>query len=248
MRPHESGTINGQKTLGQYFTPEPVARSLVAWATRSPNDRMLDPSCGDGIFLALHRRSVGVEQDHRIYSRAISNAPWALVHEGEFFTWAKSTTERFDFASGNPPFIRYQHFSGRTRETALELCSSLGAKFSGLTSSWAPFLVATSSLLKPGGRLAFVVPAEIGHASYAHPLLTYLTQHFRTLQIIAVGEKLFPRLSEDAWLLYADGYSDEKVRCTLKFTALGSFKPSSRPPESGQKVDFCELNRWGGAS
>ena len=171
---------------------------------------MLDPSCGEGIFLALHKKSVGVEQDHRIYSRAVANAPWALVHEGDFFTWANSTVERFDFASGNPPFIRYQHFSGSTRQTALELCRTLGANFSGLTSSWAPFLVVTASLLKPGGRLAFVVPAEIGHAPYAQPLLTYLKQHFRTVQVVAVKEKLFPELSEDVWLLMLMGMPTSK--------------------------------------
>jgi adenine-specific DNA-methyltransferase len=33
------------------------------------------------------------------------------------------------------------------------------------------FLVTTASLLKQGGRLAFVVPAEIGHAPYAAPLV-----------------------------------------------------------------------------
>ncbi|MXZ54743.1 MAG: N-6 DNA methylase [Gammaproteobacteria bacterium] len=246
METHEPESMNGQKTLGQYFTPEPVARSLVAWAKRSQKDRMLDPSCGDGIFLALHKRSVGVEQDHRIYSRAVANAPWALVHEGNFFTWANSTVERFDFATGNPPFIRYQHFSGRTRQTALDLCRTLGASFSGLTSSWAPFLVVTANLLKPGGRLAFVVPAEIGHAPYAQPLLTYLKQHFRTVHFVAVKEKLFPKLSEDVWLLYADGYADTQKTCTLKFTVLNTFRPSATPPKSGTKLDFCELEHWRG--
>lgn len=244
MQTHEPVSINDQKTLGQYFTPEPVARSLVAWGRRSQDDRMLDPSCGDGNFLALHRKSVGVEQDHRVYARAITNAPWALVHEGDFFTWANSTVERFDFASGNPPFIRYQHFSGKTRETALALCRSLGANFSGLTSSWAPFLVATANLLKPGGRLAFVVPAEIGHAPYAQPLLEYLTRHFRSIQVVAIKEKLFPKLSEDVWLLYADGYADARTLCTFKFTTLNTFRPSLTPPNRGQKIDSCELARW----
>jgi adenine-specific DNA-methyltransferase len=71
---------------------------------------------------------------------------------------------RFECAAGNPPFIRYQHFNGATRARALELCGRLGASFTGLASSWAPFIAAAAGLLKPGGRLAFVVPAEIGHA------------------------------------------------------------------------------------
>src|SRR6266850_5941558 len=163
---------------GAYYTPEDAVHSLVRWAARQSTDRLLDPSSGDGRFLALHRRCVGVEQDAQAAAIARERAPWALIHEGDFFDWAARTKERFECAAGNPPFIRYQRFSGETRERALGLCKTLGAEFSGLTSSWAPFLVSTASLLKPGGRMAFVVPAEIGHAPYARPLLEYLSRSF----------------------------------------------------------------------
>jgi adenine-specific DNA-methyltransferase len=109
-------------------------------------------------------------------------------------------------------------FKGRTRGRALDLCEKLGASFSGLTTSWAPFLVATASLLLPNGRMAFVVPAEIGHAPYAAPLLEYLVSHFETVQIIAIREKLFPRLSEDCWLLFAEGLAGSTRK--IGFTAL----------------------------
>ena len=141
-----------------------MVSSLVRWAIRHEDDRLLDPSCGDGRFIACHRNAVGIEQDLDTIATAIARAPWALVHEGDFFAWAAETAERFDCAAGNPPFIRYQSFNGVTRDRALDLCARHGADFTGLASPWAPFLVATASLLKPGGRMAFVVPAEIGHA------------------------------------------------------------------------------------
>ena len=53
--------ISRQKKLGQFFTPEAVASALVNWAVRKAQDRLLDPSCGDGQFLAYHRRAVGIE-------------------------------------------------------------------------------------------------------------------------------------------------------------------------------------------
>ena len=237
------GHIDGRKTLGQFFTPDYVARSLVSWAKRTPDDRMLDPSCGDGRFLELHHNSVGIEQDVVAHSVAQARVPSALVHQGDFFSWARQTTERFDFAVGNPPFIRYQRFNGRIRRTALDYCRSLGANFSALTSSWAPFLVATSSLLVPGGRLAFVVPAEIGHAPYAQPLLDYLMRHFRLVHVVAIKKKLFPNLSEDAWLLYANGYSIEGIDCELRFAATDCFKYCSSPP-IGKVIGQCELELW----
>src|SRR5579864_1182773 len=101
-----------QKRSGAYFTPGDVARSLVAWAVRSPHDRLLDPACGDGQFLSAHQKSVGIEQNPHSVHAAVAAAPWSLVHEGDFFTWANETRERFQCAAGNPPFIRYQSFKG----------------------------------------------------------------------------------------------------------------------------------------
>lgn len=225
-----------QKHSGAYYTPSDVAAALVAWAIRDPGDRMLDPSCGDGQFLACHPNSVGLEQDAVAAHEAIARAPGALVHEGDFFDWAGATSERFECAAGNPPFIRYQTFKGEVRKRALDLCALQGATFSGLASSWAPFLVATAALLKPGGRMAFVVPAEIGHAPYAAPLLDYLIRSFKEVRLIAVRDKLFPELSEDCWLLYADGHGGRANHIGL--TVVDRFKPSRHPPAPTIKVDI----------
>lgn len=227
-----------QKKSGAYYTPDPVVASLVHWAVRNEADRLLDPSCGDGRFIRTHRNSVGIEQDPSAASQAISVAPWALIHEGDFFTWARNTEERFECAAGNPPFIRYQTFKGETREGALRYCASLGAQFSGLTSSWAPFLVATASLLKPGGRMSFVVPAEIGHAPYASPLLEYMIAKFRTVHVVAVRDKLFPDLSEDCWLLHAEGFGGSTDE--IRFSVLESFRHTKGPPRQFARVGVHE--------
>ena len=235
-----------QKHSGAYFTPDPLVSELVRWAVKDPNDRMLDPACGDGRFLAGHRNCVGIEQDPCSAATAMERAPWALVHEGDFFAWAGETSERFECAAGNPPFIRYQTFKGAVRARALNLCRELGAEFNGLASSWAPFLVATASVLKPGGRMAFVVPAEIGHAPYAAPLLEYLVANFAKVQVVAVRAKLFPHLSEDCWLLYADGHGGRTNR--IRFTAVDRFEPvmAKQPPARGEDVLVTEWREtWG---
>jgi adenine-specific DNA-methyltransferase len=235
--------VNRQKLSGAYFTPEVLAKALVRWAIRREEDRLIDPSCGDGRFIAGHPNSVGIEQDPESAQLAIARAPGALVHEGDFFQWAEATSERFECCAGNPPFIRYQHFNGSVRKRALELCGRHGAVFSGLTSSWAPFLVAAASLLKPGGRMAFVVPAEIGHAPYAAPLIDYLVANFSTVHIIAVREKLFPQLSEDCWLLYADSFGT--TTSEIRFSALDKFEAAARPPSHYVRVSIAEWrNQW----
>ncbi|MBI4582124.1 MAG: class I SAM-dependent methyltransferase [Planctomycetes bacterium] len=231
-----------RKHVGAYYTPDDTAASLVRWGVRRVTDRLLDPACGDGQFLALHQHCVGVEQDPGALAAAMRRAPWAQVHRCDFFTWAARTEERFECAAGNPPFIRYQRFTGDVRRSALRLCERLGVRFSALTSSWAPFLVAVGGLLKPGGRMAFVVPAEIGHAPYAVPLLSHLLDRFATVQVIAVREKIFADLSEDCWLLYADGRggrSDE-----FRLTVLERFDFATYPPQTWVTVTRREWTDW----
>ncbi|MGH7206606.1 MAG: SAM-dependent DNA methyltransferase [Nitrospiraceae bacterium] len=238
-----SRNFERRKRLGLVFTPGDVARALVNWVIHRSSERLLDPACGDGRFIECHRSSVGVEIDKDSTSTARQRAPWSRIHEGDFFLWASETRERFEAAAGNPPFIRYQHFSGVVRERALKEAAKLGARFNRLTSSWAPFLAVTAGLLKPGGRMAFVVPAEIGHAPYAVPVLDAFCSHFDRVQIVAVREKLFPELSEDAWLLYAEGFGGHTD--FLDLSILERFAYSDVPPKPDKRVSLTAWRRGG---
>ena len=162
-----------------------------------------------------------------------------------FFTWATDDRRRFDCAAGNPPFIRYQRFSGATRQAALDYCRRLGVTFSGLSSSWAPFIVAAASKLRTGGRMAFVVPAEIGHAPYATPLVEYLVANFGSVHVVAIREKIFPRLAEDCWLLFAE---DAGSRADgIRLSKLERFTSDDMPPAVPERIPAEAWRvRWGG--
>ena len=229
------------KESGAYYTPDAVAAALVQWAARNETDRLLDPSCGDGRFIACHSNSTGVERNDDAACAAKNRAPSAVVHRGDFFEWAEQLTERFDCAAGNPPFIRYQTFSGEVRRRALRLCHDLGATFSGLTTSWAPFLVVTASLLQHGGRMAFVVPASIGHAPHAAPLIEYLVANFDVVRIVPIREKLFPHLSEDCWLLFAEGFGGSTR--DIHFAPMERFLDTEVPTRFATLVP---VNEWRG--
>ena len=236
---YQPNRVTKAKRHGQFFTPPQVAATLVRWAIRSSTDRLLDPACGDGEFLSAHEYAVGCELDAEHAATARSRAPAALVHGGDFFAWADETQERFEAIVGNPPFIRYQGFSGDIRARALRQARKFGANLSALTSSWAPFVAGSALLLKPGGRIAFVVPAEIGHASYAVPLIEALCASFGEVVIVAVRKKIFPALAEDAWILYASGYgaSCEGVR----LVPVDRFETGSGLPHGGRFVTVADL-------
>ncbi|MFT5470029.1 MAG: adenine-specific DNA-methyltransferase [Verrucomicrobiales bacterium] len=236
--------ISHKKSFGQYFTPSVVAGALVSWVIENPRQQLLDPSCGDGQFLVHHKRSVGVELDPDQARKARDRSPGSLVHGGEFFTWSCSTKERFDAIAGNPPFIRYQSFTGEVRAQALACASLMGADFSAMTSSWAPFVIVAAGLLKPGGKMAFVVPAEIGHANYAQALIPALCNHFGKVHIVACREKLFPELSEDCWLLHCSGFGSRTS--TIQLSVVDRFVPSAVAPKANRKVSLARWRAAGG--
>ncbi len=223
------------KIAGQFFTPENIAKALVSWAVRLPTDLLLDPSCGDGAVLTHHGHVRGIERDPYSAWVARERVPQASIDNVDFFTWAQSTEERFECAAGNPPFIRFQNFKGNSKAAATAICEANGVSLSGLSSTWVPFLIGTAALLKPGGRMAFVVPAEIGHASYVGPLLDYLVGSFSAVQVVAVREKLFPWLSEDCWLLFCQGRGGKTDH--IHFSRLDQFNGPSLPP-------IADAHRW----
>ena len=106
---------SSQKDAGSYYTPEAVVSTLVRWVIRADTDRLLDPACGDGRFVACHPNSVGIERDIRAMATAKRRAPLARIYRSDFFAWAADTDERFECSAGNPPFIRYQTFNGPVR-------------------------------------------------------------------------------------------------------------------------------------
>jgi hypothetical protein len=72
-------------------------------------------------------------------------------------------------------------------------------------------LIHSIAMLKPGGRLAMVVPMEIGHAAYALPVLDHLSKSFAQVTLLTFQKKLFADLSEDTLLLLAE---DKGARCS----------------------------------
>ena len=210
------------KALGAFYTDAEVADFLVWWAIRSPHDRIMDPSFGGGVFLRSACRRIseigghpasqvlGIEIDSGVHARTAKNLSdeFGVRQQhlllSDFFAIGREAIGEVDAIVGNPPFVRYQRFAGEARKAAQRRMTRERVQLSGLASSWAPFLVHSISLLRDGGRLAMVLPMEVGHAAYARPVLSYLAESFATVTFLTFQKKLFPNLSEDTLLLLAE--------------------------------------------
>jgi adenine-specific DNA methylase len=210
-----------RKARGAFFTPPEIASFLVDWAIRHADDVVLEPSCGEAAFivsvfdrlLALRAAPPTADQLHGvdIHEQSVSLASEALAAVGgtasltvaNFFDYR--ATSRFDAVVGNPPYVRYQSFVGESRTKAQEAALAQGVRLGALASSWAPFTVHAASFLKPEGRLALVLPAELLSVNYAAPVRRYLMNRFRRVRLVLFDERVFPGVQEEVVLLLAEG-------------------------------------------
>jgi adenine-specific DNA methylase len=207
------------KALGAYYTDSAIAAFLVRWALRNRNDLVLDPSFGGGVFLqasSCHLQALGgsgtsvygVEVDDAAFKAAEARHGGVTLLHADFFALSPEALPRMDAVVGNPPFVRYQRFRGAARARALARARQHGVALSPLASSWAAFVVHSSAFLKPGGRLALVVPAELVYADYARAVLDHLRSGYGRLTLIGFRERPFRGLDQETILLLADQYGE----------------------------------------
>jgi len=243
------------KARGAFYTPAELTGFLAQWAVRSADDRVLEPSCGDGAFISalaarfasLGRTTLGdhliaVEREPQEALKARSLAPTADIRRLDFFDLHSGTITPVAAAIGNPPYIRYHGFIGEDRAKALERAQEQGVELTRLASSWAHFVVHATGFLQPGGRLAMVLPAELLHADYGQPVRELLLRRFSSVVVIAFDRMVFAHAQVDAVLLLAsqdDGLGLRVIRVADEH-ALASLDLGTKLHRS----NFRGLSRW----
>jgi hypothetical protein len=127
-----------------------------------------------------------------------------MISVGDFF--AEETDPRFDAVVGNPPYVRYQGWTGDSRVRSREAALRGGVRLTQLASSWAAFTVHSALFLRPGGRLALVLPAELLSVNYAAPVRDFLFRSFQSVDLVLFTERVFPEAEADVVVLLAEGF------------------------------------------
>ncbi|WP_253259537.1 N-6 DNA methylase [Subtercola boreus] len=218
--PHVSDTPDLRKARGAFFTPEPLTRFITDWAVRTPTDLVMEPSAGDAAFLIeavrrlkdlgqdtptvagveIHAHSARVARDRITGAGGVAD----ITHSDFFLVHPQPT---YDAVIGNPPYIRYQDFTGESRTRSRAAALKAGVALNGLASSWAAFTIQSALFLKSGGRMGLVLPAELLSVNYAAPVRQFLFDRFRSVELVLFNEQVFPEAEADVVLLLADGYN-----------------------------------------
>ncbi|MEG9250312.1 N-6 DNA methylase [Arthrobacter sp. Soc17.1.1.1] len=217
-------TAELRKARGAFFTPEFITRFIVQWAIRSPDDRVMEPSTGDAAFLvsAVERLRDLSEDDSKvpqvdgveIHEQSADVARTRVAEAGgvaditvsDFFQ--VSPRPLYSAVIGNPPYIRYQDFTGESRIRSREAALKVGVSLTALASSWAAFTVHSALFLQPGGRMGLVLPAELLSVNYAAAVRQFLFDRFRSVELVLFTEQVFPDAEADVVLLLAEGYGE----------------------------------------
>lgn len=212
-----------RKGRGAFFTPPEMAEYLANWAILSRDDSILEPACGEAEFLiASFRRLLSLGASEKEASERISgyelhddSAIAALarcsklsfrphINVGDFFR--QKPRKKFDVVLGNPPYVRFQVLDSKQKDSFREVSSRTGYAISALASTWAPFVMHGASFLNKGGRLAFVLPAELLTVNYAASIRAFLLSEFNDITIVTFDRQVFPEVQEEVVLLLASGY------------------------------------------
>lgn len=204
---------SAQKLRGAYYTPPAIASFILHWGINGSTDAdILEPSCGDGVFLEQmvrenmlfhHATAVEYEAAEAEKARAIGLHDSEVIN-ADFHRFCLDTEERFNLVVGNPPFIRYQYYDEGQQELAGEIFKKAGLKRSKLTNAWVTFVVGCSLLLKETGKMGFVIPSELLQVTYAQQLRKYLATSFNKINIISFENLVFEEIQQEVVLLLCE--------------------------------------------
>jgi len=155
---------------GQVFTPPAVVAQMLA--LRENRGRVLEPSCGEGAFIAALPEAVALELDASI---APSSAQ--IV---DFFAYPE--TEKFDTIIGNPPYVRSRDV---LPETGKLLTSQL---LDGHSNLYLHFIEKCVRHLNPRGELIFITPRDFLKSTGSKRLNTWLYEQGTFTDLLDLGD------------------------------------------------------------
>jgi len=255
--------------FGQYFTPREVVRFMVHLVDPKPGEKIVDPACGSGgflihSFLEVRKKILGMkvseeEKKNRI-EQLLTEDLWGIDIAETLVQFCKinliihgdgyrnilrqdsldknaeplhSMEEKFDIVFTNPPFdLPSEHLEHIIGDYELY-------KEYNYNGADVLFMEKCYELLKPGGRLAIVVPHRFIDGVHHKKLRKWILEKFvpRSVVVMPVGVfKPFGGSNARTSVLYLRKPSNREERIgkalmsTIEFvgfeTGIGEYKPT----------------------
>jgi tRNA1(Val) A37 N6-methylase TrmN6 len=193
---------------------------------RSAADEVLEPSSGSGVFIlsvARRLRQLGQKTPiQQLWACDIDPVACAQTRQSsglsEEHVWNADFLDlvgrdgvkghKFDCVVGNPPYVSLHRMSDYQRRRAKGAADRLNLAVGRRASLWAYFLSIAAHVLRPNGRVAFILPESILHAEYAIAMVRTFATNFAQCSLVSVRERCFvpDGAAERVVILLADGF------------------------------------------
>jgi len=204
------------RTKGQFWTPDWTADFMVAYVLKDRPGRLLDPAVGEGVFFrAAKRYALSNGFNLALFGRDIDpNVIGQARHSGlddgdlqnvEIRDFVLDPPQQlFPAIIVNPPYIRHHRLSAPHKEQLRQFARrAAGQHIDGRAGFHVYFLIRALQTLAPGGRLAYIVSADICEGVFAPALWRWICSRYRLDAVIAFAPAAapFPEVDTNALVL-----------------------------------------------
>ena len=246
-----------QKLRGAYYTPLQLANAMVGLVASHNITNVLEPSCGDGVFIdslssmnmlkdieSVTAVEIEADEAEKVINNYTNSTNVHVLNE-DFFDFYQRVYGKhsFDLILGNPPYIRYQYLTEEQREIQSSILTSHGMKSNKLINAWVAFLVACVQLLSDNGKIAFVIPAEILQVAYAEDLRLFLSNQLSKITLLTFEQLIFPGIEQEILVFIGEKGGEEKGIRILELSNLEDFQKLDLSSSGFQKLKHVK-EKW----
>lgn len=136
-------------------------------------------------------------------------------------------TTGYDGIICNPPYLIYKKYNNKKYLSLFE--EMLDIKLSGFTNLCMLFLMKSLTELKPGGRMAYIIPSEFMNADYGIEIKRFFKNYGSLKHVILLKYNLFEMNTTSAIFLFSNELNLENTEYeTEKVHAVNFFSVNSR--------------------
>lgn len=190
---------------GQFWTPDWVAEAMVGYVLAGGSQHVFDPAVGAGAFFRA-AKAVGQRIGRNVALLGTEVFADALTQACEHGLSADDLANvcitdfilnppegPFTGIVANPPYIRHHRLPADLKTYLKTLTTRvIGQPLDGRAGLHVFFLIRALERLAPGGRLAFILPADTAEGVFAPTLWRWVTRHFRLDAVVTFDRDASP--------------------------------------------------------